>query len=703
MNAQSPTEDRIEDAAWVPALLTPKRVAIVGATGKPGSVYSRPVAFMEQHGFRGEIELVNPKYERIGERRCLPSLSDIEGEIDLVFIMVPASMVEGVVEECGRLGVKAAIVYSSGFAETGADGEQLQDRMVAAARRGGVRLLGPNCQGVIHQPSGLVATWSAGIGPGLPPASGLAYVGQSGAIGGGVLDLARELGTGLTTWVSVGNQADLTLSEVGLALIERDDVSVLACYIESLDDGERFTALTRRAAQLGKRLVILRSGRTNVGRKAAVSHTGALLAPGESLDAVARRDGAETVHDTDDLLTVSATLLRSPRPAGKRVAVLTSSGGAGSLAADALIEAGLEIPTLDRKLQARLAEFIPDYGATANPVDVTAHLFADGGTDFVDVARLLVGSEQVDQLVMVLTTIVGEYAERLAKAIAELAADTDKPLHFGWIVGREQTADARAAFREAGIPIFSSVVALARCARAVATQPRRIERERRPDRGAEARFHAAGGNPEEALDAAGVPRPGSILLDSPESAAEAVKRVGGRAVLKAQSAWIAHKTEFGLVRLAVRPADAERVAAAIFAGMGDSAGRVLVQEQLEPGLELLVGVVRERTDFPPLLTVGMGGVTAEAMADVVTEALPVDEATVNEMLERLRASSLFKGFRGGPAYDVGAAVDAIVRIARAAELIGPALRELEVNPLIVAPQGGGAAAVDVVINLDSAS
>jgi acyl-CoA synthetase (NDP forming) len=683
------------------ALFTPRSVAIVGATDRPGSPFARPLKYLDQFGFAGEIYPVNPRYETIGGYTCYPSLRAIGQPVDLVVVQVPATAVEGVIDECAAVGASVAIVYSSDFAEIGDEGRERQERLVAAARRAGVRVVGPNCQGVIYAPTGLAATFTGGIVGGLGEPSGVAYIGQSGAIGGSFLDLASDRGFGLTAWVSVGNQADVDLFEAALGVVENEEVRAIAAYVESIENGSRFLALTRRCHELGKPLVLLRSGHTDVGRRAAVSHTGGLLAPGESFDAVVRASGAHTVSDVDDLLDLSCALMRSGGGHGPRVAIVTGSGGAGSMAADQLTLAGLTVPELGEQLQERLSEHVPTFGSTTNPIDVTFQAFAGETLGFMEVAKLLVDSDEVDQVLLVLTAVGGEQAARLARELVELVDRSPKPVHFVYLFGREHSAKARQILRDGQVVVYPSITravtvasAMTRTARddvAAASLP--IEVDDLPELLTEAETGRL-------LDLGGVPRPASSLISEPAHAAAAVARVGGLAVCKLQSSEILHKSDAGLVRLGVTEAAAAEVVAELLAAAGDvQCDGVLVQAQIPQGIELLVGLTRERPDLPPLLTVGLGGVITEALHDTVSECLPISSATAETMLESLRASALLHGFRGGPDYDVPAAAHAIAALARIAESLGERLLELEVNPLIVAPVGGGAMAVDGLLRL----
>jgi acyl-CoA synthetase (NDP forming) len=683
-------------------LFAPRSIAIVGASGNPASMMARPLEYLLARGFGGAIYPVNPRYEAIAGVRAFPSLRAIEADVDLVLIFVPAADVAKVIDECPHVNASVAVVFSSGFAETGAEGAELQRQLANAARRANVRLIGPNCQGFIYTPHNVVATFTQAAADSMPD-RGFAFVGQSGALGGYLLGLARESGLGMTSWVSTGNEADCTSTELATALLERDEVKVVALYLESVGDPRELVMLAERSAALSKPVVVLLAGRSASGWRAAVSHTGAMSRPGEALISWARRAGFVFVDDLDQLHDTSLTLLASRRAPGRRVAAVTTSGGAGSLIADHVERVGLTLADVPAPLKAQLSELIPAFGSTENPIDVTAQLFRDGTmTAFLDIVGKLTQEPAFDQVIVVVTTLGGQLGVGFADAIAELRATSAVPVHVCWLAAREFSAAGRAKMRDHGLPVYSSIrdavdAAATLAASASSELPRWVPK-------ADPRFSdlpelLTESDAGEVLDAAGVPRPRSLLVTTPGEAAAAVRELGGIAVLKVQSLDALHKTEKGLVRLGVREAEASAVAAELLVPEGDGSARVLVQEQLFDGFELLVSVRCEAAGLPPLLTVGAGGVQAEVWKDLASMTLPVDRLDVERLLRTLRCDALLRGYRGDPGYDVGAAVDVILRVAHAAELIGERLLELEINPLIVQRPGGGARAADALVQL----
>ncbi len=691
-------------------MLRPRGIALVGVSGRADNPMGRPLRYLREHGFAGGIYPVNPGYQELEGLPCYASLADVPGPVDLVLVLVPAERAADAVREAGAVGAAVAVVFASGFAETGEAGLAAQEALQAAGREAGVRVLGPNCQGIVHAPSGLVATFTAAADRELPASRGVAYVGQSGAVGGSVLDLATEMGLGLTTWVSTGNQADLDLVEVSAAVLADPEVRVVMLYVEAIADGAAYTALARQARQAGKHLVVLRSGRSTAGKRAAASHTGSMLGDDVGFVLASQEHGVVLVDDIDELLAVAGTISTECPSQGRRVAVVTTSGGAGSLAADRCEDLGLELPEVGTGTQDLLRPLIPSFGALTNPVDVTAQLFNRGAHAFGDVCRIVADDPAVDVVAVLLTMVTGKAGAALAEDLVATAASLSKPLLVAWLAGQQLTVEGRHVFREAGMPVFGSVGELARTAALLAPplSPATPTPSLAPAPVLDSTRlrHVLDSGPD-LLDAIGIRQPRSVLVTSGSAAREEVARLGAAAVLKLHAPTLAHKSEVGGVRLGVSEATAECVfdellAAAAAHAVDDVAG-VLVQEVVPPGIELILGATAGQDGFPPLVTVGFGGVTTELYQDVASGLAPVTPAQAYAMLRRLRAWPLLAGFRGAPPADVSAAVDALVRLGHTVVEAGSQLLELEINPLIVGAEGAGAVAVDVLVRtLDGA-
>lgn len=694
------------------ALFAPRSVAIVGSSGKESSLTSRPLKYLQRSVFAGGLFPVNPHYDEILGIKCYPSLAAIEEPVDLVLSMVPAAGVADVVRQAGAIGAHAVVVFASGFAETGQEGLELQNELAATARESNIRVLGPNCQGIINSEIGLIGTFTGAADRDLPAPSGVAYVGQSGAIGGSVLDLATEMGLGLSAWASTGNQADLSLVEVATALLDDQRVRVVLLYAEGITEGASFVALATKARSLGKRLVMLRSGRSSVGRKAAASHTGAMLGDDISLVLTAQNYGVILVDDVDELLAVGATLTATRPMNGRRVGIVTTSGGAGILAADHLARHDIDVPELSVDTQTALSEHVPDFGATSNPVDVTAQIFnkTDGVKAFGDVCVTVANDPAVDAVAVVLTMVVGERAAQLAAMVVEISQRIDKPIVASWLAGREQTVDGRAVYREHGFPVFASVGDMARTVGYIAPTER-ANQEQVPHLDDEGPFKlldewiAGRVESDDLLDALAIARPRSVVVTTTQEAARVAVDIGTNVAMKLRASGLGHKSDVGGVSLDIAPRDAatefDRLLD-VAAANGIEADGVLIQQMIPAGVELIVGATSTGDGFPATVTVGIGGVTTEIYQDVVSQIAPVSNQTARQMLEKLRGWTLLDGFRGSPVADVEAVVEVVVAVGRLIAQFADRSIEFEINPLVVAAKGQGACAVDVLISTTSA-
>ncbi|MGW1679427.1 acetate--CoA ligase family protein [Saccharopolyspora sp. NPDC002376] len=681
----------------VDGVLHPRAVAVVGASER-SAMAGRLTRYLRD--FDGPVYPVNPNHQQVHGLPCYPSLLELPGPVDLVLVMVPAARVLAVVEEAGRAGASCAVVLSSGFAEVGTEGRALQEQLVEVARRYDLRVIGPNCQGLLYRPTGLAATFTAAADGEQAPDSGIAYVGQSGALGGSFLGMAGDRGIGLTAWISVGNQADITATDAAELLVADPNVRVLACYLEELPGGARWQRLTAQAAALGKPVVVLRSGRSAAGERAVASHTGALVRAGTAFDLATRESGAIQVDDLDELLDTAVALTAEPRPRGRRIGVITSSGGAGGLAADQAEPAGLVLPELDSATQAVLTPLIPAFGSAVNPVDVTAQVIDDAG-QFGAVCDAVAASDEVDAVLVVLTTIGGAAASEVAESILRAAKRSTKPFVVAWFYSHEQIAEAGSMLRRNGISVLGTTTAALRLiahlvphghSRTEPAAPRGLARFL--DRPELAEAEGA-----QLLDALQVGRPRGRVVVDPSDAAVVAREFGDEVVLKVQSPDLAHKSDVGGVLVGVSAERADSAARDMLNAVAANAPHaridgVLVQELVPPGVELLVGVQGSEHGYPPVVTVGMGGTTAELHPDVVSALGPVDAEHAVTLLRELRGWPLLDGFRGRPRCDVDAAAAAIASISQAAVELGEELGELEINPLVV--HQTGAVAADLV-------
>ncbi len=687
------------------ALFDPAGVAIVGASSRPGSFSRHLMRYLTRYGYAGKLTAVNPKAQEIDGVPCVASLTDIAGSVDLALVFVPAAQTLDVMEECGRAGVKSAVVYASGFREIGADGAALEAQIQASARRHGVRLLGPNCQGLIHRPTNLVATFSASARRMEDARLPIGYVGQSGALGGVLLDLARAYGVSLSTWVTTGNQVDVDVTEVARHLVREGKLRSLALYLEAMPDGDAWQSLLREATAAGIGLALLRAGESARAREAVASHTGALVSDGAAFHLLNAAAGVVEVHEPADLLLASVALMGGHRPSGRGVGVVTSSGGAGALVADQCERVGLRVPSLAPATEERLATLVPTFGSTINPIDVTANLFAgDAIKDLAEICRIVAADESIDALVLVVTNTSGDFAADLARRLVD---EVHAPMVVCWPGSEAPTAQARAVLVAAGHATTTELRAAVELVAALDASPSSPSAVAwTPDPALRATL--ADGVVTESggaafLDRVGLRRPAALLtVDAVEGARFASTQ--GAVALKVQSPDILHKADVGALRLGVAPDAVEASFAEVLASVRAQAPDVrveglLVQAMVGPGVELFVGITGPSRGFPCTVTVGSGGRSAERRRDVATAIGPLDAAGVLELLRRLQVWPELEGRPGIGGADVDAATRAIAALSVAAAALGEDLEDLEVNPLVVHPSGDGVTVVDFLARL----
>lgn len=664
-------------------LLRPRSVAVIGASADPSKLTGRPVAYLRRHGFGGAIWPVNPRASEIGGLPCYPRIADLPGAPDVAIVLLGAEHAVGAVTELAAIGTGAAIVLAGGFGESGADGAARQAALRQAA--GAMRLLGPNTIGLVNLTDGIVLSATGALELHDLPVGGVSLVSQSGGILGAVLSRAAARGVGLARLVATGNEADLDVADVVAHLAGDPATRVIALYLEGLRRPEAFRDAARHAADAGKSIVAFKVGRSEAGARAAISHTGAMAGTDRIYDAFFRACGVIRAERFSDLIDIPAALAAGRRAAGRRVAVLTSTGGAGALVADAAGIAGLSLPALDAATAARIAAplgAVPEDMA-ANPVDVT--LAGVKPEVFQQAIAALLDSPHHDALTVVVGSSALANPDLAADALAVAARSASKPL----IAFVSPHAPAiLSALNRRGVPAFDQPEACAAALAALGAPP--------PRAAASGAATDPGPLPAGTLDEAesgalfvrfGVPVAEARAVETPEDAAKAAHALAGadgRVVLKVRDRRIAHKSDAGGVRVGVAVAQVaaeardmlERVtAAASFAPQG-----LLVQRLAPRGIELILGLRREG-GFGTALLLGLGGVATELFGDTALRMLPVTREDVREMLGGLRGAKLLAGHRGAPAADIEALLDAVLAFARMGEALGARLVEAEINPL----------------------
>ncbi|GAA0572631.1 acetate--CoA ligase family protein [Paractinoplanes ferrugineus] len=662
------------------ALWNASSVAVVGATERPGALGRKPVDYLQRYGYAGRILPINPKSPTILGLDAYPNVRAAPGPVDLALIMVGAERVPDAVADCAAAGVPVAIIASSGFAETGPEGAALQAEVVARARAGGVRLIGPNCIGAVGFHHRVLATFSplfmAESVPFEP--GGLAVVSQSGALGFGVASLGLERGLRPGWVVSTGNDADVTAVEVLRALAAEPDCTGLLAYLETVPDADAL----RELAAAGKPVALLKSGRSAAGSRAAASHTGALATDDRVLDGALRQYGIFRAHDVDELLDAGRAFSGPHRPRGRRIAVVTTSGGSGILAADAIAEQALELAPLGEATRAELAGIVPAFGSAENPVDITATVLSDPSLldrSLDAVAR----DDTVDLIIGCFCVMAGADVDKAVTSFGRVATEYGKPVLVARTGADFLAPDAADQLRAAGLPEFPSPGRAVRAAAALALTGSGAGR--RPpaavDPYAVAQPAADADEPrlKSLLAAAGVPVPAGRVVADAAAAGQAVAGFGGTAVLKAVVPGLLHKTEADGVALGV----GTEQAAWVFARLAGLGGDVLVEQQAPDGAEMIVGV--RSTPLGNVLTVGLGGIFAEALDDVACRLLPLRTGDAAEMLDELRGARVLDGVRGRAPGDRAALADLLDTLS--ALTAGWRGFELDLNPIRVLPEG----------------
>jgi acyl-CoA synthetase (NDP forming) len=690
------------------AVFRPRAIAVVGASDDPVKIGGRPLAFLLRHGYAGRVFPVNPSRATVQGLPAFPTIAAIPEEVDLAIVVVPAERVLGSLDEAAAKGVRAAIVFSSGFAEVGAAGRAAQARLRALAERTGLRIIGPNCQGFAHLPSRLVATFAspfldAGLATGP-----IAMVSQSGAMAGMIYEMARAAGLGLNYWVSTGNEADVQAAEILGEVVEDPETRVALTYMEDVKDAARFRAALARAHRRGVPVFVLKSGRSAVGRRAASSHTGALAGEDAVYDAVFADWGAIRCADPAELLALPQAFLHY-REAGRRVAILSNSGGLGVLSVDLCADLGLIPAEFTEATTAVLRAALPDFAAAANPVDLTAQML----TDPAMLSRVLPALEAdpgVDAIVFQIA-LLGAATDltRLVSDVALIARDTPKVV----AVSCPQRPVVE-AFRAGGVLAFDdasvALRSLACLARVTERRPRWLERTTaaaaplaasRPESRAPQPFLNEWES-QRLLAPFGLPLVDTVFVTAATAAPDAADQLGYPVVVKICSAALPHKSDVGGVALGLpdRAAVAEacrRIETEVRArAPGAPLEGFLVQRQARGALELALGV---KTDpvFGPVVLVGSGGVLIEVLRDFRLLLPPIDAGAAEEALRALRIGGLWDGVRGSAPLDLPAAVDLLRRLGEAARGLASAASEIDLNPVLVGRRGEGATILDALV------
>jgi acetyl coenzyme A synthetase (ADP forming)-like protein len=717
--ARAEMRDRVATTASLRPFFHPNAVAVIGASRKPSSIGARLLNSVIDAGFHGAVYPINPNATTIGTLRAYRSLGDLPEAPDLAVVAVPRNFILNVIDDCAARGVRAVIVITAGFAEIGAEGRDRQHLLVEKVRGHGMRMVGPNCLGLLNTDPAV--RLNASFAPEFPPAGRIAFSSQSGALGLAIISLTRQRGLGLSKFVSVGNKADVSGNDL-LQYWEEDTLTdVILLYLESFGNPRRFARIAKRVSRQ-KPIVAVKAGRTGAGKRAASSHTAALAASDVAVDALFHQTGVIRAETLDEMFDLAAALSSQPLPAGRRVAVLTNAGGLGILCADTCEANGLAVGELSAATKNRLKEFLPATASVANPVDMIASASAD---DFRKAVEILLTDGQVDALIVLMINVGLADIAAIARGIstgvksARGAGGKGKPVLTCIMDGDKPSAPNQSSGEQ--LPNYSFPETAARVLAKLANysdwrnepegmipefddiQPqlaRTVCQDTIKERGASWLSAEEARN---VLSAVALPLPRGGVCRTSDGAAELARTIGFPVALKLASRQIVHKTEVGGVQLNLHDEASVRQA---FATIHDRLAKenrleafdgVLIQPMISGGVELMVGVTQDPS-FGPLIAFGLGGIHVEILNDVCFRVTPITDRDASEMVHGIKGYRLLEGYRGHSPADIAAIEDLLLRIARLVEEV-PQIAELDLNPVIALPPGRGCQIVDARIRV----
>ena len=694
----------------------PRGVAVIGASRERGGISGELFRNILEAGFQGPVYPVNARAEVVQSVVAYRSVCDCPGPVDLAFIVVPASAVLNVARECARKDVRALVVISAGFAESGEAGARLQQELVEICRKTGMRLIGPNCMGIIN--TNPMVSLNGQFSPFEPISGKIGFLTQSGALGIAIIDHASRLGLGMSTFVSVGNKADISGNDLMQYWESDKDTNLILLYLESFGNPRKFARIARRVGQK-KPIVAVKGGRSAAGFRATQSHTGALVAASDiTVDALFRQSGVIRTDVLAEMFDVAALLTTQPIPRGERVAIITNAGGAGILAADACEDLGLKVPELSADTQAALESQLSPAAGVRNPVDMVA---SASSSDYAHTIRSVAIDPNVDALIVIFIPPMVLRPEEVAGEILQAARDLGGriPILSTFMASHgspEILSDGQSRipsypFPEAAASALARAVQYGRWLATPQGEVPNFPDVRREDAAAIVAHALRAGerwlNPDEIenlLGCYGIQLVKTLRVVTPKEAGQVAEELGGQIVLKAVVPGLVHKTEAGAVRLALTGIEETERAGEEMLKQLESAGLkgagFIIQPMVPSGIEMLVGVTHDPV-FGPIMVCGAGGILVELLKDIVVRITPLTDRDAREMVCSLKTFPLLDGYRGGPRYDVAALEQVILRVGALVEDIHE-IGELDLNPVIVLPEGQGVSLVDARIRVAEA-
>ncbi len=695
-------------------LFSPRSIAVIGATDSEGKIGHAILYNLIQSGFKGNIYPVNPGKDSLLGLPCFKNLDAIPGRIDLAVVVIPGTLVLDTLETCGKKGVGSAIVISAGFRETGHEGLILERKITDIAKRYKIRVLGPNCLGVIDTKTPMNATFAAGM----PRRGAIAFMSQSGALCASILDIALAQDIGFSHFVSLGNKADLNEIDFLEAWADDPETKVVMAYLEGIRDGSRFLEVVRGLTK-SKPVIAIKSGVTSGGSRAVSSHTGALAGSERAYEAAFKQGGVLRASSVEELFDFAIALARQPLPRGDRVAVVTNAGGPGIMATDAIERAGLKLASFSKETVDQLRQVLPAAANCLNPVDVLGDATSERFRSALDLVRT---DRNVDALIVILAPTFTTKIETLAEIVGKTAGHTDIPLLASFMgeasiqagvkilthhqvpnyviperaVSALKTMVKQRLWQDQPPPVFVTLDAEREKVAQIFERVRSEDRQQIGD--AEARS---------ILEAYRIPIPPSKLCRTSEEAVDFAEKVGYPVVMKIASPAILHKTDVGGVRLNIQSARDVRDSLDLITFRatrympGAEIWGCLVQQQVRGGKEVIIGMNRD-PQFGPLVMFGLGGIYVEALHDVSFRIAPFEKEEASEMMKEIRSYNLLLGVRGEPKSDLNALSETLLKVSQLAADF-PEIVEMDINPLIVFEEGRGVMGIDMRLVLSSNS
>jgi acetyl coenzyme A synthetase (ADP forming)-like protein len=694
------------------SIFNPSSLAVIGASREPDKLGHAVLTNIIKYGFSGAVYPINPKADEIMGHKAYPSVLQVPDPIDLAIIVIPSRFVIAALEECGQKGIKGVIVISAGFREVGGEGMKLERELISVARKYGIRMVGPNCLGIIDTLAPLNASFAAGM----PRKGTIAFMSQSGALCTAVLDVALAEDVGFSHFVSLGNKADLDEVDFIEDWSRDPDSRVIMAYLEGISDGAHFIDVARRVTKQMP-IIAIKSGTTSAGSRAVSSHTGTLAGSERAYEAAFRQAGVLRADSIQDLFDLAVAFARQPLPLNGRVVIITNAGGPGIMATDACERMGLSLASLSPGTMQALRENLPAAASVLNPVDVLGDALADRYRLAVE---LTLKDESVGGLIAVLTPQYMTQIEETARAVGELARQSNKPV-LACFMGEASIGPGVKVLTSYNVPNYSvperAVRAIAAMVRQCTWQqepPLQLERfdvDRETVRKvfdrvrAERRLTIGDAEAREILQAYGVHIPASELARTPEEAIEIAGRIGYPVVMKVASPDILHKTDIGGVKLNLASPDDVRDAFDLLVYratrfMPDATiWGCLVQQMVKGGKEVIIGMNCD-PQFGPLVMFGLGGIYVEVLKDVAFRVAPFSRKEAREMIQEIRSYNLLRGVRGEPPSDLEATADTLLRVSQLVTDF-PEIVEMDINPLMVFPNGQGVMGIDMRLVLAS--